>query len=269
MLPATRYHATFSVAGSCTRLNRSPKRRPGSATAQRCSLACISDTRDHDPNRPGLGRWYSPAHLSALQLLAARNRCRPSPCDRLSRPRTTTAAPPRPGPIGRRWAQPAAPRRKRGQTGEDRDGSRVHCDSLDEGGARLCPAASPRLPRSTSPWPPANHHESARSSPPAAHSGAERVRAAPGPYPPGSSRYGLEGLQTPVPRVLLSVTLAGPAPSGSAGTPRLCQGCSRPPRHLPGQAALSYAALLRQDSGGGLSPPLESTAPHGAPGWCP
>ena len=25
------------------------------------------------------------------------------------------------------------------QQGEDRDGSRVHCDSLDEGGARLCP----------------------------------------------------------------------------------------------------------------------------------
>jgi hypothetical protein len=27
------------------------------------------------------------------------DRCRPSPCDRLSRPRSTTAAPPRPGPI--------------------------------------------------------------------------------------------------------------------------------------------------------------------------
>ena len=26
-----------------------------------------------------------------------------------------------------------------GRTGEDRDGSRVHCDSLDEGGAKLCP----------------------------------------------------------------------------------------------------------------------------------
>jgi Family of unknown function (DUF6262) len=33
--PATRLHATTSVAGSCTKLNRSPNRRPGSATAQR------------------------------------------------------------------------------------------------------------------------------------------------------------------------------------------------------------------------------------------
>jgi hypothetical protein len=49
-----------------------------------------------------------------------------------------------------------------------------------------------------------------------------------------------------VPCVLLSVTLAGPTPSGSASASRLCQGCSHPPRHLPGQAALSFAALLRQ-----------------------
>ncbi len=33
-------------------------------------------------------------------------RCRPSRCDRLSRPRSTTAAPPRPDPISRRWTQP-------------------------------------------------------------------------------------------------------------------------------------------------------------------
>src|SRR5690349_20731416 len=62
---------------------------------------------------------------------------------------------------------------------------------------------------------------------------------------------------TPVPRVLLSATLAGPAPSGGAGTSRLCQGCSRPPRHHPDQAALSSTAPPRQDGGEGLSPPLE------------
>jgi len=49
----------------------------------------------------------------------------------------------------------------------------------------------------------------------------------------------------PVPRVLCSATLAGPAPFGSTDTSRLCRGCSRPPRHHPGQAALSYTALLR------------------------
>src|SRR5207237_1249064 len=53
-------------------------------------------------------------------------------------------------------------------------------------------------------------------------------------------------VMTLVPRVLLSVTLAGPAPSGSTGTSRLCRGCSRPPRRFPGQAAPSFAALLRQ-----------------------
>ena len=51
---------------------------------------------------------------------------------------------------------------------------------------------------------------------------------------------------TPVPLVLLSITLTGPAPSGSTGTSRLCQGCSHPPRHHPGQAAPSSTALLRQ-----------------------
>ena len=35
VLPATRSHAIRSIAGSCTRLNRSSNRRPGSATAQR------------------------------------------------------------------------------------------------------------------------------------------------------------------------------------------------------------------------------------------
>jgi hypothetical protein len=38
----------------------------------------------------------------------------------------------------------------------------------------------------------------------------------------------LRDVMTPVPRVLLFVSLAGPAPSGSAGTSRLCQGCSHP-----------------------------------------
>src|SRR5439155_13964890 len=51
---------------------------------------------------------------------------------------------------------------------------------------------------------------------------------------------------TLVPRVLLSATLAGPAPSGSTDASRLCRGCSRPPRRFPGQAAPSFAALLRQ-----------------------
>lgn len=91
---------------------------------------------------------------------------------------------------------------------------------------------------------------------PAAPSDDETHRAR-----PRSARFepvsGLKDVVTPVPRVLLFVSLAGPAPSGSAGTSRLCQGRSRPLRHHPGQAALSYADLLRQARGDGLSPPLE------------
>src|SRR5262249_40727859 len=90
------------------------------------------------------------------------------------------------------------------------------------------------------------------------HGGTHRAR-------PVSTRFEpvptLKDVITPVPRVLLSATLAGPAPSGRTGTSRLCRGCSHPPRHHPGQAAPSYTALLRQDGGEGLSPPLEQQRP--------
>src|ERR1700722_17042074 len=55
--------------------------------------------------------------------------------------------------------------------------------------------------------------------------------------------YLSRGVITLVPLVLLSATLAGPTPSGSTGPSRLRQGCSRPLRHLPDQAALSFTAL--------------------------
>jgi hypothetical protein len=67
----------------------------------------------------------------------------------------------------------------------------------------------------------------------------------------------LRGVTAPVPRVLLSTTLTGPTPSGSTDAPRLCRGCSHPPRHLPDQAAPSYAEPPRRPDGDGLSPPLE------------
>ena len=47
---------------------------------------------------------------------------------------------------------------------------------------------------------------------------------------------------TPVPRVYLFGTLAALTPSSGAGATRLCQGCSRPPGRLPGQAAPSFTA---------------------------
>ena len=86
----------------------------------------------------------------------------------------------------------------------------------------------------------------------------QRVRTASSPDPPDSSRWAVKGRQTLISRVYLLVSLTGPAPSGSTGTPRRCQGCSHPHRRLPDQAALSFTPPLRRQGVEGLSPPLDS-----------
>jgi hypothetical protein len=123
--------------------------------------------------------------------------------------------------------------------------SRVHCDSLDEGGAQLYPCgiatATPQhftvASRQTSTCRP--------GSSPFRNEGNGCA-----PLPTLIRQVGagkpLRDVVTLVPRVLLSVTLAGPAPSGSTDTSRLCRGGSRPPRRFPDQAAPSSPALLRQ-----------------------
>ena len=119
-------------------------------------------------------------------------------------------------------------------------------------------AAFPRsLPGSSCPPPrefPATTHDRCAPHPAQIH----QVRAG------AASR----GCHTPVPHVLLSVTLAGPRPSGSTGPSRLCQGCSHPPRHHSGRAALSFTALLRQDQRRRSLTSSRTTAPHGAPTTC-
>jgi hypothetical protein len=77
---------------------------------------------------------------------------------------------PAPSRTGRRPTRPARrPHRMRGG-GQDRDGSRVHCDSLDEGGARLgpCGIATVTPQRFTVASRPVVEHQ-ARSSPPVTH----------------------------------------------------------------------------------------------------
>ena len=96
-----------------------------------------------------------------------------------------------------------------------------------------------------------------------------RVRTATSPDPPGSSWWAVKGRQTPVSRVYLLVSLTGPAPSGSTGTLRRCQGCSHPHRRLPDQAALNFTPPLRRQGGEGLSPPLDSKRLVAHMGLCP
>jgi hypothetical protein len=74
----------------------------------------------------------------------------------------------------------------------------------------------------------------------------------------------LRGFQMLVSHVHLSVLLAGPESSDSADSSRRCQGCL--PSFFPSRKsdALSFFTLLRQRSGGVLSPPHGSKAPRGA-----
>jgi len=121
----------------------------------------------------------------------------------------------------------------------------------------FAPAASPRLPRSTSPWPPCRDCEPRPGVPRPVM--REQRRTAPGPDPPGSSRSVIKGRMTPVPRVLLSVTLTGPAPSGSASASRPCRGRLPPSPAPPGSGCpqLHHPCCVR-DEGEGLSPALQS-----------
>ena len=204
---------------------------------------------------------FSGASFGIAASFPSRYRCRPSPCAGLSPARSTTAAPPHPARSAVGAPIPATGLACPPPGSRDRVVPMFTVIRSTKEEPDCVPAASPRVRRSPSPWPPGPESEyRTRSSPPL----QRRVRTAPGPDPPGSSRCHVKDVKTPVPRVLLSVPLAGPAPSGSTGTSRLCQGCSRPPRHHPDQAAPSFTALLRQDEGEGLSPPHESqrlTAP--------
>ena len=112
-------------------------------------------------------------------------------------------------------------------------------DSLDEGGAQLCPCGiATATPQHFTVASRADIHMPAPEFPDTV------ARDGCAPHPAHIRQIGagepLRDVRTLVPRVLLFVTLAGPTPSGSAGASRLGQGCSHPTRHLPGQAALSF-----------------------------
>ena len=78
--------------------------------------------------RPRCARIHRRPPRSALRL---RSRWTPSPCGRLSRPRTTTGPPPHPASIDRRRAFPSVIFRR--QRGDRRDGSHVHSPTVRRG----------------------------------------------------------------------------------------------------------------------------------------
>lgn len=95
------------------------------------------------------------------------------------------------------------------------------------------PAASLRVRRRHSSQPPSRRFHDSRKFPDHQHSGGGCALL---PTRIHQVRVGkaLRGFTTSVPRVLLSVPLTGPTPSGSADAPRLCQGCSHPAPASPG-----------------------------------
>ena len=124
---------------------------------KRGELRAVLTRTGHGPSGAGSGALpFGGASRGIAASFPSRNRCRPSPCAGLSPARSTMAAPPRPRPIGRQRAQPRPARwpREAGQTGTVPVFTAIR--STKEEPSSI-PAASPRLPRSTSPWPPGRH----------------------------------------------------------------------------------------------------------------
>ena len=156
----------------------------------------------------------------------------PSPCTRLSRARTTTGPPPHFASIDRQQVFPAVVPGT-GEvvptfTLEPFNGCSAMPLQLRHGYAavfhRGLPVSDIYRPRSS----PTGPSQSGSRCNPAQIC---QVRAG-GPV--------LRGFLALVPRVHLSVSLAGPVPYDSAGTSRRCQGCFRLRRCSPVQAALSF-----------------------------
>ena len=149
-------------------------------------------------------------------------RCAPSPCDRLSRPPTTTGTPPRPATSsGRR----ACPPPEGGEGGHGSLPTFTTTRSTSEVPS-YAPAASPGVRRRPSPWPP---HRPL----PAGYRVARRHRDGrallTGPDPPGWSRHVAYGASPLVPRVhlLVGFSLANRSTrarisAATGGRPRRC-----------------------------------------------
>jgi hypothetical protein len=101
------------------------------------------------------------------------------------------------GAFSRRCAYPRYPARMGRCEEPSPDGSRVHCGSLDRGGARLCPCGLAMATPQTFTMASLASLASLNRVSPAQKVPDRRTRrpgcAAPGPDPPGSSRFRVEG----------------------------------------------------------------------------
>jgi hypothetical protein len=104
--------------------------------------------RERRPRRAGIHR-----RPPSLPVTSLRTRCRPSPCTRLSRARTTTAAPSPPKAHSRRRTCPP-PARLAGGRGNLGRVPTFPTHRLTGAVPSFSPAASPRVRRSASSWPP-------------------------------------------------------------------------------------------------------------------
>ena len=142
--------------------------------------------------------------------------------------------------------------------GETRDGSRVHCDSLDRGGARLCPSGLATATPQTFTWPP-----QARVSP------TQEVRRP--TSTPGSTTHRSRPISVrfePVKRCgtlrhrFLAYSSRSRSPDPHHLTVLTRPGLVGAAPTLPGTSRIrlppASARPLRRPDGTGLSPPLKS-----------
>ena len=213
---------------SCRRI-----RRPVLAIAQWCSFVCMASTRDSASIEQG-----HEAPVFTSDLLAS-HRC----CEHTGPLRHVHGFPVlgllrvlRPTSPASTGDRSSPPYRQGPTKWFPRSLSNPSTGSVPS----YAPATSPRLRRSPSPWPPGRRHQPAKEFP----ARPSRSGARCNPAPICQVRAGgllLRGFLPLVPRVHLSVSLAGPAPSDSPGASRRCQGCFRLHRCPRGQAALSFS----------------------------
>ena len=149
--PVPRHHEEGRVGRrGCT---GHQNRRSGSSVAHWCSLVWILSTRGSASSRSGHGSSVFTGDLLALPVPSLRTRWPPSPCGRLSRPRTTTGPPPHPGAISRRRACPPPAWLAGGEGGSEMVPT-FTTDRSTGSVPSFSPAASPRVRRRLSSWPP-------------------------------------------------------------------------------------------------------------------